>query len=83
MKMVSDDTGHINGIPDGGLDSSNNKYTFNYQNPNITDIFGTLDDSINSISDFFQMCFSLLPLAISTIIIGGFALLVLLRVLGR
>lgn len=83
VDLPPDDTGHINGIPDGGLDSSNNKYTFNYQNPNITDIFGTLDDSINSISDFFQMCFSLLPLAISTIIIGGFALLVLLRVLGR
>lgn len=83
VDLHPDDTGHINGIPDGGLDSSNNKYTFNYQNPNITDIFGTLDDSINSISDFFQMCFSLLPLAISTIIIGGFALLVLLRVLGR
>lgn len=83
VDLAPDDTGHINGIPDGGLDSSNNKYTFNYQNPNITDIFGTLDDSINSISDFFQMCFSLLPLAISTIIIGGFALLVLLRVLGR
>lgn len=78
-----DDTGHINGIPDGGLDSSNSKYTFNYNNPNISDIFGTLDNSVNSISDFFQMCFSLLPLAISTIIIGGFALLVLLRVLGR
>lgn len=83
VDLPPDDTGHINGIPDGGLDSSNNKYTFNYQNPNITDIFGTLDNSINSISDFFQMCFSLLPLAISTIIIGGFALLVLLRVLGR
>lgn len=78
-----DDTGHINGIPEGGLDSSNSKYTFNYNNPNISDIFGTLDNSVNSISDFFQMCFSLLPLAISTIIIGGFALLVLLRVLGR
>lgn len=78
-----DDMGHINGIPDGGLDSSNSKYTFNYNNPNISDIFGTLDNSVNSISDFFQMCFSLLPLAISTIIIGGFALLVLLRVLGR
>ena len=83
VDLPPDDTGHINGIPDGGLDSSNNKYTFNYTNPDISDIFGTLDSSVNSISDFFQMCFSLLPLAISTIIIGGFALLVLLRVLGR
>lgn len=83
VDLPPDDTGHINGIPDGGLDSSNNKYTFNYTNPDISDIFGTLDSSVNSISEFFQMCFSLLPLAISTIIIGGFALLVLLRVLGR
>lgn len=83
VDLPPDDTGHINGIPDGWLDSSNNKYTFNYTNPDISDIFGTLDSSVNSISDFFQMCFSLLPLAISTIIIGGFALLVLLRVLGR
>lgn len=83
VDLPPDDTGHINGIPDGGLDSSNNKYTFNYTNPDISNIFGTLDSSVNSISDFFQMCFSLLPLAISTIIIGGFALIVLLRVLGR
>lgn len=81
--LPPDDTGHINGLPNAGLDSSNDKYTFNYNNPGISDIFGTLDSSVNSISDFFQMCFSLLPLAISTIIIGGFALLVLLRVLGR
>lgn len=78
-----DDTGHLNGVPGGGLDDSNRKFVSNYDNANISDIFGTLDSSVNSISDFFQMCWSLLPLAISTIIIGGFAIIVLLRILGR
>lgn len=78
-----DDTGHLNGVPDGGLDDSNRKFVSNYDNASISDIFGTLDNSVNSITDFFQMCWNLLPIAISTIIIGGFALLILLRVLGR
>lgn len=78
-----DDTGHLNGVPDGGLDESNRKFVSNYENANISDIFGTLDSSVNSISDFFQMTWGLIPLAISTIIIGGFAILVLLRILGR
>lgn len=78
-----DDTGHLNGVPGGGLDDSNRKFVSNYENASISDIFGTLDSSVNSISDFFQMTWGLLPLAISTIIIGGFAILILLRILGR
>lgn len=78
-----DDTGHLNGVPGGGLDDSNRKFVSNYENASISDIFGTLDSSVNSISDFFQMTWGLLPIAISTIIIGGFAILILLRILGR
>lgn len=78
-----DDTGHLNGVPGGGLDDSNRKFVSNYENASISDIFGTLDSSVNSISDFFQMTWGLLPFAISTIIIGGFAILILLRILGR
>lgn len=50
---------------------------------NISDIFSSLESSVNSVSVFFRFCWTLFPSQIWSVILLGLSLIIILRVLGR
>ena len=55
----------------------------NLSNLDISSTFGSFQESLNSVSSFFQACWGLFPPAIWAIILCGISLIIILRVLGR
>lgn len=67
-------------IIEGGIldDNGNLNYEFN-----INQIVGTLNNATAGMGQFFNACLNIIPSAFITILTGSFALIVVLRILGR
>lgn len=67
--------------PDNGFNSGTIQGI--YDEYSINDLSDALSQSVSNATGFVKMCTSLIPPEIMALIVGGIALLVLLRVLGR
>ena len=71
-----EDSDPDNGFNSGTIQGIYDKYSIN-------DLSDALNQSVSNATGFVKMCTSLIPPEIMALIVGGIALLILLRVLGR
>ena len=81
--VTPDNQGNFNvdgDIIGGGILDENGNLNYDF---NIGQIVGTLNNATAGMGQFFSACMNIIPGAFISILMGSFALIVLLRILGR